>query len=210
MCCFFNRNHPVYDLQIGHFDNRNRNVLTTGFESRRVKEQFLRSRWNISSQLSTQIGFVLGNRNSDSELFSNRDYSIDYQTISPTFTYLPSQQIETTFSYEYKMAHNVLEKTKATAEFHQLRLEMQYNRNQKTAFKSEFSFVNIALTNQPPPTLELELLEGLKKGKNYLWSLTLSHQLANNVQMNLRYEGRKTGTAVKIVHLGSVEMRASF
>ncbi|MEM1123419.1 MAG: hypothetical protein AAGJ18_23475, partial [Bacteroidota bacterium] len=59
------------------------------------------------------------------------------------------------------------------------------------------------------PTLELTLLEGLNKGRNFLWGLTLSRQMANSVQLNLRYEGRKTGDR-RTVHLGSAQVRATF
>jgi len=86
---------------------------------------------------------------------------------------------------------------------------MQYNRTEKLAFKADFSFVNINVNGEVNPTLELTLLEGLKKGKNFLWGLTLNRQLANNIQMSLRYEGRKTGDR-QTVHLGSASVRATF
>jgi len=206
---FFNRNHPKYDLQIGQSDNRNRNVLTTGFESRQTSEKFIRSRWNITPSFSNQINYSFGNRNSDSELFDNRDYHIDYLKFSPQFIYLPNPQLEATFAYEYQLAENTLADFLVTAKFHNLKVETQYNRTEKLAVKGDFSFVNIAVDGTTNPTLELTLLEGLKKGKNFLWGLTLNRQLANNVQMSLRYEGRKTGDR-RTVHLGSASVRATF
>jgi len=206
---FFNRNHPTFDFQIGQTDNRNRNVLTTGFESRQTKESFFRSRWNITTAFSNQINLAFGHKNSDSELFDNRDFNIEYQKWSPQFIYLPNQQYEATFTYEYQIAENTLTDFLATAKFHNLKLEMQYNRTEKLAFKSDFSFVNINVIGETNPTLALTLLEGLKKGKNFLWGLTLNRQLANNVQMSLRYEGRKTGDK-QTVHLGSASVRATF
>ena len=140
---FFNRNHAKYDFQIGQSDNRNRNVLTTGFESQQTSEYFFRIRWNISPVFSQQINYSTGQKNSDSELFDNRDYAIDYQKIIPQFVYLPNQQFEATFTYEYQKAENTLADYLATAKFHNLMLEMQYNRSQKFAFKNDFSFVNI-------------------------------------------------------------------
>ena len=206
---FFNRNHATFDFQIGQSDNRNRNVLTTGFESRQTKEYFYRSRWNITPVFSNQLNLAFGNKNSDSELFDNRDFYIDYQKITPQFIYLPNPQFEAIFTYEYQLAENTLVDFLASAKFHNLKLETQYNRTEKLAFKSDFSFVNINVNGEINPTLELTLLEGLKKGKNFLWGLTLNRQLANNVQMSLRYEGRKTGDR-QTVHLGSASVRATF
>jgi len=206
---FFNRNHPKYDFQIVQSDNRNRNVLTTGFESRQTQEQFIRSRWNITPVFSNQINYTFGNRNSDSELFDNRDFNIDYQKITPQYSYLPNQQYEATLEYEFQRAENILIDFPVTATFHRLKFEIDYNRTQKLAIKSDFSFVNIGVNGNTNPTLELTLLEGLKKGKNFLWGLTLNRQLASNVQMSLRYEGRKTGDN-RTIHLGSAQVRATF
>ena len=206
---FFNRNHPKYDFQIGQSDNRNRNVLTTGFESRQTKEQFIRSRWNITPVFSSQINYTRGNRNSDSELFNNRDFDIDFFKITPQFTYLPNPKYEATLQYEWQQAENTLADFPVVAKFHSLKFDMQYNRTQKLALKSDFSFVNIAVTGATNPTLELTLLEGLKKGRNFLWGLTLNRQIAANVQMSLRYEGRQTGEN-RTVHLGSAQVRATF
>ena len=206
---FFNRNHPKYDFQIGQSDNRNRNVLTTGFESRQTKEQFIRSRWNMTPVFSNQINYAFGNRNSDSELFDNRDFNIDYQKITPQFIYLPNQKYEATLEYEWQRAANRLLDFPALAKLHTFKFEMAYNKAQKLALKSDFSFVNIGVDGTTNPTLELVLLDGLKKGKNFLWGLTFNRQLAANVQMNLRYEGRKTGDN-RTVHLGSAQVRATF
>lgn len=206
---FFNRNHPKYDFQIGQSDSRNRNVLTTGFESRQTSEKFIRSRWNITPVFSNQVNYSIGNRKSDAELFDNRDFNINFQKITPQFSYLPNQQYQATLEYEFQRAENTLTDFPALAKLHTLKLEMQYNRTQKLALKSDFSFVNISVTGATNPTLELTLLEGLKKGKNFLWGLTLNRQLAANVQMSLRYEGRKTGDS-RTVHLGSAQVRATF
>ncbi len=206
---FFNRNHPKYDFQLGQSDNRNRNVLTTGFESRQTSEQFIRSRWNIIPVFSSQINYSIGNKNSDSELFDNRDFDINFQKITPQFTYLPNQKYEATMEYEYQRAENTLVDFPTLAKFHSFKFEMAYNRAQKLALKSDFSFVNISVIGDTNPTLELTLLEGLKKGRNFLWGLTLNRQIATNVQMSLRYEGRKTGDS-RTVHLGSAQVRATF
>lgn len=206
---FFNQGHPIYDFQIGQIDNRNRNVLTTGFESRQTREQFFRSRWNITSHLSQETNIAFGNRKSDSELFDNRDFSIDFFEVTPQLSYLPNTQWEASFSYEFQKATNVLENSRVQALFHNLQLSAQYNRTEKLAFKTSLSFVNIGVEGTPNPTLELTLLEGLKRGRNFLWNLTLSRQLADNVQLNIQYEGRKTGQRTTI-HLGSVQMRATF
>ena len=206
---YFNQQDPVYDMQLGHFDNRNRNVLTTGFESSKNAEQFIRSRWTLNSFWITEFRAISGKRIRSSELFTNRDYAIKYQQLIPKITYVPNSQWEAIFSYEWQKAKNELPDALATATFHDLKGSLQYNKTQKTVFRSELSFVQIALTGSTNPTLELALLEGLKDGQNFLWTVSMDRQLANNLQLGIQYEGRKTGERA-VVHLGSMMVRATF
>ena len=54
---FFNRANPVYDLQASIFDNRNKVVLTSGFESRKNTEQLFR----IENKFRSKVEFDLFN-----------------------------------------------------------------------------------------------------------------------------------------------------
>jgi hypothetical protein len=54
------------------------------------------------------------------------------------------------------------------------------------------------------------MLEGLQNGKNLLWNLTLDRQLSKTIQLNLTYEGRRTGTTARVVHIGRAQVRAVF
>jgi len=57
--------------------------------------------------------------------------------------------------------------------------------------------------------LEFAILETLKDGKNFLWSLSLDRRLSKNILMSISYEGRKTGIA-NTVHIGRAQVRATF
>ena len=206
---YYNQHHPIYDVQVGHFDNRSRNLLTTGFESQTNAEQFIRGRFTFNSQFNSTIQLINGQRNRTSELFANRAYDIDFQKIIPKLTYVPNPQWEISGTYEFQKASNQLPESEATAIFHELQTSLQYNKTQKTSFRSELSFVQIDLNGEINPTLQLALLEGLKNGKNFLWNITVDRQVANNVQLRMGYEGRKTGDR-RIVHLGSMQIRAAF
>ena len=206
---FFNRNHRVFDSQLGYQVSQNRQILTTGFESRQLLEHFFRSRWNINSRFSQQLNLNWGKKEADSELFSNRDYRIKFIKFIPNLNYMPVDKIETRFSYEFQKAENQLKESPAIARFHKLKMEVEYNRTRQLAFSGTFSFVKVDLKEKINPTLELTLLEGLRTGRNFLWGMTLNRQLDNNVQLSLRYEGRKTGTH-SVIHLGTAQVSATF
>ena len=55
----------------------------------------------------------------------------------------------------------------------------------------------IILTSIPTAattTVSYIMLDGLLPGKNYLWSLSLTKRLLNNLEVNFQYDGRKPGT----------------
>ena len=53
------------------------------------------------------------------------------------------------------------------------------------------------------------MLNGLLPGKNYLWSLSFTKTLLNNLELRFDYEGRKPGNS-RTVHRGTASLNALF
>jgi len=206
---FFNRSNPTYDLQAGQFDNRSRNVLTTGFESRRSNEQFFRSRWNISKSFSTQFYIATGRQFNDSEFFNTRDYDIRLLKIQPKLTFQVKQNFRTIFSYKFLDSENIQPEGGERSEQHDFMLEATFSKSAATSFRISGSFVNVSFEGEKNTPVEFAMLQGLQDGKNYLWTLGLERRLAKNIQMSISYEGRKTGIS-NVVHVGRAQVRATF
>jgi len=205
---FFNRGDQKYDLQIGQTTARNKIVLTSGFQSRRNDEQFFRARWNINKSISTQFEVATGLNLSDSEFFENQDYTIKFFRTRPQLTLQPSNNFRTIFSYEFKESNNEsLNQEQAIK--HDFSLETTFNQNTATSIRSRLSFVNVSFDGERNTPLEFAILETLKDGKNYLWSLSIDRRLSKNILMSISYEGRKTGIA-NAVHIGRAQVRATF
>ena len=206
---FFNRSNPKYDFQVGMTDNRNKIVQTSGFESRRTAEQFLKLRWNISKTLSTNISVGQGQRETDSEFFNAKDYFIEFQKLEPQFTYLPSKQFRAILKYRYQQDENTLKTEGETALQHDFSLELTYNRTATTSIRSRESYINIDFSGEPNSPVGFAMLNGLQNGRNFLWNLSLDRRLSRNIQLSLSYEGRKTGMA-RVVHVGRAQVAATF
>jgi len=206
---FFNRADPKYDLQLGQFDNRSRVVLTTGFESRRSAEQFLRGRWNMNKQVSLQFYAASGRRDNDSEFFNDRDYQIQFLKLEPQLTWLWKKSFRAVIAYKYQDSENINIENGETAINHDFSLETTFNQSTKTSIRSRLSFVNIDYMGMKNTPIEFAMLEGLQNGRNFLWNISLDRLLANNIQLSISYEGRKTGEA-NVVHVGRAQVRATF
>ncbi|MEM9819943.1 MAG: hypothetical protein AAF985_02680 [Bacteroidota bacterium] len=204
---YFNRAHPKFDLQVGQGDNWNKIVLTSGFQSRRLSEQFFRGRWNINKKVSSQINLTRGAQLSDSEFFENQDFDIQFLRLEPKLTLLPTKNFRAILSYEFQDSQNKLGEERAQQ--HDFSLEATYNRTSTTSVRLNFSFAKIAYQGSTNSPVEFAMLEGLKDGQNYLWSLMLDRRLSRNIQMSISYEGRKTGTA-NLVNVGRAQVRATF
>lgn len=206
---FFNRANPLFSMQLGQSDNRNRIVQTTGYESRRLSEYFIQGRLNISSALSSELSFSWGEKASDSEFFDNRDYTLAFQEWQPELTYLPSRNFRLIFNYQFRRDKNVFtggngEKAKQ----HNLSLEGTFRPGQ-SSYGLSFSYINVDFFGATNSPVGFAILNGLQKGENFLWNLNLNRQLSKNIQLSLSYEGRKTGTA-GVVHVGRAQVAATF
>ena len=206
---FFNRSDPKFDLQLGQSDNQNKFVQTSGFESRRQQQQFLKSRWNVTRSISLQTSLTFGTDEQGSELFENRRYLIRSLEAKPQLTFQPSNNFRTALTWRYKSSENKTGSAGENAKTNDLKWEMVFNQSSATSIRSEFSLVNIAFEGEANSPVGFAFLQGLQNGKNYLWNVTLDRQVAKNIRLGITYEGRKTGTA-NMVHVGRAQVGAVF
>jgi len=206
---YFNRGHETYDLQAGMLDNRSKIVLVSGFESRRTQEQYFRSRWNITRKLSWEFRATIGKRFTDSEFFNNRDYNIRLYKLEPKLTFQPSQKFRVAVGYKFEDSQNQLTDASEKAGINNVNLELVFKKSISTALRINGSYAKVTFDGEANSPIEFAMLQGLNDGQNFLWNIVFDRRLSNNIQLNISYEGRKTGTADP-VHIGRAQIRAAF
>ena len=72
------------------------------------------------------------------------------------------------------------------------------------------TLADIRYTGEANTPVAFAMLEGLQDGRNLLWNITLDRQLSKSMQLNFPYEGRRTGGANRIIHVGRAQVRAVF
>lgn len=92
---------------------------------------------------------------------------------------------------------------------HRLGIEGSASIPNKLKLEGAFSWVRINAFAPSTSPVSYELLSGLKVGKNAVWNLTLSRKLPAGIEANISYNGRYLSDG-KIIHAGTMEIRASF
>lgn len=206
---FFNRSSSVWGIEYSWQNNQNKNSLTNGFETRGIIEHLFRTRWNMFKFLSLNSKSSFGNKTNSSELFTERDYNIKYYTLEPDITYLYNNKFRATVAYKYSKSRNIIGEAKEQATTNDITTEMRYNVVSKSTINSSFTFAMVNYSGSLNDAIQFAMLQGLQNGNNYLWNISFDRNLAKNIQLNLVYEGRKTGNA-KSVHTGRAQIRAIF
>lgn len=111
------------------------------------------------------------------------------------------------FVWDYSEKKNTLGLEDAFT--HRLGIEGSASIPNKLKLDGSFSWVRINAFAPSTSPVSYELLSGLKVGKNAVWSLTLSRKLPAGIEANISYNGRYLSDG-KIIHAGTMEIRASF
>ncbi|MFM7022899.1 MAG: hypothetical protein ACKOXB_07965 [Flavobacteriales bacterium] len=208
---FFNRGNPLYTIDFTYTDNQNKTLLTNGFESRQLTSKVLNLRWNFSGKWSILLSSEEQNKGKFSEFFSTTDYSIHAYIVNPKLTFQPNNNLRTTLQYNYKEKKNAPIYGTEQSTLQQIGAELTYNFVGKGRLDCSFNYIGIAYnrdTENSSP-LEFELLEGLHKGTNFTWSVSIQNRFANNMQISLNYQGRAANKNTP-VHNGGVQVQMLF
>nr|WP_294897113.1 hypothetical protein [uncultured Pedobacter sp.] len=206
---FYNRTNPVFGIDLSVQKLGSKLLLTNGFDSQASEEKSVRIRWNFVRKSNFNLNINQGNKVFSSQLFEERNYSINYYELSPEFGYQFTNDLKTTLKASLKQQKNLVvfggEKTFNTT----LGTELRYNLVKRGTLTSQFNFINNQFEGANNTSIAYELLDGLQPGKNLTWSLGFQRTISNGIQLNFTYEGRKSSD-VKAIHTGGVQVRAYF
>ncbi|MEI7596702.1 MAG: hypothetical protein WCK02_13210 [Bacteroidota bacterium] len=205
---YINRNSSRFGVDINYQDNRNKILLTNGYESRTSLQNGIRFRYNFKRAVMLSLEGKEGKKTSKSDYFSTRDYNINYIEIQPQLDYQYGTNFRLSLIYRNSDKQNTIS-DKEKALLQSIGTEIRYNVATKGSFQARVNYVQIKFNGIENTPIGYEMLEGLKPGKNYTWNINYQRNISNNLQMNISYEGRKPDQ-VKTIHVGSVQFRAFF
>ncbi len=209
----FNRFSSRWGVDVNNSKNDSKSLLTYGYESRKLNDWSVRSRYNITKAISFDITARKGvNELTSSNIkFNNRNYYINQQSLEPRISFTRGANFRVIVGYKLSDKKNTtgsMEKSSSNA----ANTEIKYNILQNTSLQGKFTFNKITFSSleaipNTNSTASYIILDGLLPGKNYLWNFDISKRLSKNLEMNIQYEGRKPGVS-RVVHIGRASIRA--
>jgi hypothetical protein len=209
----FNRFSPKWGFDVTNARNEAKSLLTYGYESHKLDDWTVRTRWNITRMFAIEFTGRTGINQliTSNPKFDNRNYKIDQYSAEPRLTFTKGSNFRVGVGYKFSDKNNEQgseERSKANS----LNTDVKYNILQSTSIMAKFTYTDITFTSLDlvPNTNSSSsyiILEGLQPGKNYLWTLDVTKRLSNNLEFSMQYEGRKPGTS-RIVHIGRASIRA--
>jgi hypothetical protein len=205
---FINRGNPSIDFQVGNKVTENVFTQISGRESRGLIESFFRSRVRLAKSADLILNLKNGNRDYTSIIDPTRNLDINFYSINPELSYRPSSNFRINLQYAYD---NRKQKIGAgeIANSHDFTFATTYRQASNSNLNFSISYVNVTTNVQPNSPIEFDLLEGLKEGRNFIWNTLFTKRLSNNIDLNISYEGRKTGDA-STVHIARAQVKATF
>ena len=140
-----------------------------------------------------------------SQMFKSRDYQLNNFETKPKATY----KINTSLQAEFSSAYRQKKRTDGQELLKTFDLSgaLQWD-FKRTSIRGNFSFINNNFTGESFSIVGNQMLDGLKPGKNQVWSVYLQQAINSFLLLNVNYEGRNSGE--RTIHIGSMQLKASF
>ena len=205
----FNRSSSKWGFDISNLRNSGKNLLTYGYESRKINDWVMKVRLNFSRSLSLDINGKKGFNGLYTPSFANRNYELSIYNIEPRLVFIQGTKFRLSTGYKFDTKKNRPSFGGEKSTSNSINIETKYNVLQNSSIMGKFTFSNIDYRFATNTTVSYIMLDGLLPGSNYLWTIDLTKRLLNNLELNFVYEGRKPGSA-RTVHIGRAAVRALF
>jgi hypothetical protein len=206
---FFNRSDPTFGFDLNYQDNRSKNYLTNGFDTRTREERGANVRWNFTTVWGVTLGYTYGNRAYSSDFFAINNYDYAFYEAKPKLIFQATQNLRATLLFSYFEGNNNVDYGDQRGTNREFGGELRYNVAKQGVLNGKYSLYQVAFDGDISSPLGYDMLQGLSPGNNMIWNINYQQRLANNLQINISYDGRKA-EGKDIIHVGRMEARYLF
>jgi len=206
---YFNRTSSVIGAQYIYQNVTSKTLLASGFDSRSNAFHEVSVRWNIAKKFTIKVSGKQGEKASGADYTSGRDFRLTYYFLEPSFIYQPNTIFRISLDGRMSNKQNGPLLGNERAQVYEIGTKIKFNQAEKGSLQAEFNTLSIQYNGLQNSALGFEMLEGLKTGINYTWSIGYQRSISKNLQLSIQYNGRKSEGS-KFIHAGGMEVRAFF
>lgn len=206
---FFNRNSSHFTLSWSAIGNLSRVLLINGYDDRASRANEIKCLINISRSFTFEIKGSEGNRSNTQEYFPANNYKINLMSLEPKLSWQKGTNLRLSLIYLYTEKTNVMGLPREQAFINRMGAEARFSMASKGSIQLRFDTHYIRYNATENSSLAYIMLEGLKSGRNFTWSIMLQRTLTSGLQLNFIYDGRSSA-GNPVVHVGNIQLRASF
>lgn len=206
---FYNRLSSKSSFEYTYINSLNKSIYTYGLESFSSTYHTIKPRLSINKLWSFLPTFELGTKNSRSEGFEDKNYSIPYQKSELNAQYQLESKFRVSFLYEYHEAYNSYKQATDSLISNKFGINSTYSVANKGAITLALNYYKIQFNTEQNTAVGFAMLNGLKKGNNVTWQLGINYQLSTKAILTIGYEGRKSESN-KTIHTGTMNARWMF
>jgi len=205
---FFNRGKQNYSTSYTYLQNRNRNILSIGFQENNATNNQLLFIHKFYTSWLFELRNNLGANKNESENFSTNNYELKSWSTNPKISFLASTNTKLDAFYEYSVQENDIGDFE-TLKQQRMGISFSVAKKDKVSLNGEFNYYINDFTGNSFSPVAYQMLEGLEKGKNLTWNVFAQKRITKFLDLNLTYFGRKSKTS-KTIHTGNIQLKAFF
>ncbi len=213
---FFQRYHHQFGFDLHFKKNLRKQLLSGGYESFNSEEWSLNARWLINRDFTQQLSVGKSNTLRASDFMLNQNYQVQSWFIKPSISFQPNVKWKVTAYYQLKKKNalddalsDAQEKRNVHGSINELSLQLKSNMGKNQQINFSLSSYKISYSGDEQSALGYEMLEGLRNGINHTIRFNLVKRLANGLQLQSTYIGRKSPDR-KLIHTGNIQLSALF
>lgn len=206
---FFNRVSPKFGMNYTYQESTSKILLANGFDARYQAYHQVDLRWNIVQPITFKLKSKAERKKSSADYTTNRNYFLEIYSLQPSLVYQPGTFFRVSLLSDLSYKENVDEGSDEIARIYDNGVEARYTQPKIGNIQASFNYILIQYNGESQTPLGFEMLNSLKPGNNFTWTLTFQRKIADNLQLSLQYNGRKSKD-VKTIHSGGIELRAFF
>ncbi len=204
---FFNKFNPFFGASYSLQTAKSKLLLINGFDTRQLTEHNAQTRWIPVKPVLWIQDITFGNKLYQSAVGQNQNYQITFTRVKPEFTITLQSRYRLVLYYQYGYEQNTTGIERLSSQ--QTGTELRYNLVSKGTISAAVNYIKNVYQGLANTPVGYEMLQGLQPGNNLTWNVVIQRNLAENLQLNLNYDGRKS-EKTPTVHTGTVQVRAFF